>query len=150
MNDVNYTNGLAPIATPNLDFLATNGVILDHYYTAPICTPARCALMTGRHMMRTGCHNDAGNDAWGLNLDEYLVSDILKGVGHYHTAIYGKWHLGHYSWQHTPPFRGFDDWNGFLGGGVGMATHMDGDSYDWWDGNEIDTSEYGSYSTYIL
>ena len=42
------------IATPNMDKLASEGVILDNYYVQPICTPTRSALLSGRYPIHTG------------------------------------------------------------------------------------------------
>ena len=42
------------IQTPNIDKLASDGVILDNYYVLPICTPTRSALMTGMYPIHTG------------------------------------------------------------------------------------------------
>ena len=42
------------IQTPNIDMLASEGVVLDNYYVLPICTPTRSALMTGRYPIHTG------------------------------------------------------------------------------------------------
>ena len=42
------------IKTPNIDKLASDGVILDNYYVQPLCTPTRSALMTGRYPIHTG------------------------------------------------------------------------------------------------
>ena len=42
------------IQTPNIDRLASEGVVLDNYYVLPICTPTRSALMTGRYPIHTG------------------------------------------------------------------------------------------------
>ena len=42
------------IQTPNIDKLASEGVVLDNYYVLPICTPTRSALMTGRYPIHTG------------------------------------------------------------------------------------------------
>ena len=53
-NDVSY-NGKqhgSAIRTPNIDRLASEGVILDNYYTNPLCTPSRAQLMTGRYVVR--------------------------------------------------------------------------------------------------
>ena len=44
----------AKIATPNMDKLASEGVILDNYYVQPICTPTRSALLSGRYPIHTG------------------------------------------------------------------------------------------------
>ncbi|MBT3737325.1 MAG: sulfatase-like hydrolase/transferase, partial [Gammaproteobacteria bacterium] len=51
-NDVGYHGG--DIETPSLDRLASEGVQLDRFYTTPICSPTRAALMTGRNPMRLG------------------------------------------------------------------------------------------------
>lgn len=149
-NDVNYTSGLGPLDTNNIDMLAMDGVRLTNYYTGPVCTPARCALMTGRHIMRTGCHNDAGEDnTWSLNLNEILIPEILMSGG-YHSVLYGKWHLGFHSWEHMPTMRGFDEFRGFLGGAVGQANHTDEGLYDWWNGTSIDISANGEYVAYLV
>ena len=42
------------IKTPNMDQLASEGVILDNYYVQPICTPTRSALLSGRYPIHTG------------------------------------------------------------------------------------------------
>ena len=42
------------IQTPNIDKLASNGVILDNYYVLPLCSPTRSALMTGMYPIHTG------------------------------------------------------------------------------------------------
>lgn len=51
-SDVGY-NG-AKFKTPNMDKLASEGVILDNYYVQPICTPTRSALLSGRYPIHTG------------------------------------------------------------------------------------------------
>ncbi len=48
-HDVGYQGSL--IKTPNLDHLASQGIRLDNYYTHPICTPSRIAILTGRHVV---------------------------------------------------------------------------------------------------
>jgi len=149
-NDVNYSSGLGPLNTQNIDMLAMDGVRLTNYYSGPICTPARCALMTGRYMMRSGCHYNAGrNNSWSLNLNEILVPEVLMSGGYY-SVLYGKWHLGFHSWEHMPTMRGFDEFRGFLGDVIGQESHMDQDVYDWWNGTAVDTSAYNKYSTYLI
>ena len=51
-NDVGFHGG--DIDTPSLDKLANEGVSLNRFYTTPICSPTRAALMTGRDPMRLG------------------------------------------------------------------------------------------------
>ena len=51
-SDVGFHN--PQINTPNLDHLASEGVILDNYYVQPSCTPTRAALLTGLYPIHTG------------------------------------------------------------------------------------------------
>ena len=56
------------IKTPNIDKLASEGVILDNYYVLPLCTPTRSALMTGRYPIHTGINNTYGKDLWASDV----------------------------------------------------------------------------------
>jgi len=148
-NDAYYNEGLTPYETKNMDLLAAYGTKLTTYYSAPGCVAARCAMLTGRNTLRNGCHEAAGDTYWGLNLNEVLIPEVLKSSG-YHSVLYGKWHLGYYSWQHHPMLRGFDEFQGFLGGGVGHYDHCDNGVYDWWNGTNINTGAMGTYQPFIV
>jgi len=152
-NDAYYNEGLTPYETENIDALANYGTKLSTYYSAPGCVAARCAILTGRNTLRNGCHEAAGptgDNYWALNLNEILIPEILK-TSDYYSALYGKWHLGFYSWQHHPMLRGFDDFRGFLGGDVGHFDHINNDNvYDWWNGTNIDTGAMGTYQPFIV
>lgn len=50
-NDVGFHGSY--IRTPHLDALAAGGVLLDNYYTQPLCTPSRSQLLTGRYQVRS-------------------------------------------------------------------------------------------------
>ena len=80
--------------TPTIDKLASEGVTLMTYYTQPICTPSRTALMTGRYPIRSGMnHGVIGVPAepWGLPTNESTWAEGMKSLG-YRTHIVGKWH----------------------------------------------------------
>ena len=105
--DVGYT-GHPVIETPNLDAMAAEGLRCNRFYAAaPVCSPTRGSVMTGRHPNRFGCFS------WGHTLrpQEVTVAETLKRVG-YVTGHFGKWHLG--SVQKGSPVNpgasGFDEW----------------------------------------
>lgn len=103
--------------TPTLDSFVDEGICLtQHYSAAPVCTPARAALMTGRYSHRTGSIDTL--EARGLDrlrLDETTMADVLGGAG-YATGLIGKWHNGALDQRYHPRSRGFQEFVGFQGG----------------------------------
>jgi arylsulfatase A-like enzyme len=97
------------VKTPNLDRLAAEGLNFRNAVSvAPVCTPYRAALMTGRFPTSTGMFL---NDAY-LPSEELCMAEILKEAG-YATGYIGKWHLdGHGRDELIPPERrqGWDYW----------------------------------------
>jgi arylsulfatase A-like enzyme len=122
------------IQTPNLDQLAREGTkFTDFHANGPVCSPTRCALVTGRYQQRAGIGgivNWAGDG--GLKKSEFTFADALKPVG-YATAVFGKWHLGGKP-ECNPVSHGFDEFRGLLGGRFDYFTHTDSEGPDWWDG----------------
>src|SRR2546427_5485424 len=121
--------------TPNLDHLATQGIRFTNAYSAsPVCTPTRCAFITGRYPARTlvglqeplGWKKNLGDKAnsLGLSPDHPTIASLLKKNG-YETALIGKWHLG-YLPAFGPIQSGFDEFFGVMSGGVDYFTHKDG------------------------
>ena len=93
--------------TPNLDTLARQGMKFLSHYTEPSCTPTRVSLMTGRIPVRTGLDEVLfPGQTKGLVAEEYTLAELLSDAG-YHTAMFGKWHLGELP-EHQPTNQGFD------------------------------------------
>ncbi|KAI9737352.1 MAG: hypothetical protein M1834_009506 [Cirrosporium novae-zelandiae] len=98
-------------ATPRIDKLATEGLLLHNFNVESDCVPTRSALMTGRHPIRTGCRQSVpAGLPQGLTPYEHTLPECLKEVG-YVTAHHGKWHLGDVPGRY-PSDRGFDEWYG--------------------------------------
>jgi len=114
--------GCRDIPTPNIDSIAAAGVkFTNGYVTAPVCSPSRAALMTGRYQHRFGFVFNAGplqralaDSEMGLPTSEITLAQMMKQAG-YATGMVGKWHLGMHDKFH-PIKRGFDEYFGFLFG----------------------------------
>jgi len=113
------------IDTPSLDRIAGEGIELDRFYTAPMCSPTRAMLMTGRDPIRFGLAYEQVNpwDNAGVPAGEHFMPESFRAAG-YQTAVVGKWHLGHTARQYHPNERGFDNFYGHLNTAVDYWTHM--------------------------
>ena len=93
--------------TPTLDKMAKEGMRFWSAYAEPSCTPTRTALNTGRHPVRTGLLSVLWpGQTEGLSPNEVTVAELLSDAG-YHTAMWGKWHLGDEP-EHAPENQGYD------------------------------------------
>ena len=92
------------------------GIQLNHMYVAPICTPSRSSLLTGKYESNLGMQHFVipSDQPYGLGLKEKTIAEYMK-IGGYRTYLVGKWHLGFYKKCYTPLFRGFDSHYGYLG-----------------------------------
>jgi len=102
-------NGCKDVGTPNIDSIAANGIRFEQgYVTAPICSPSRTALLTGRHNQRWG--QDGNDTPMALPLTESTLGDRLKELG-YATGCVGKWHVDAPGQgpEYLPTMRGFDE-----------------------------------------
>lgn len=101
-------NGHPVLKTPHFDAMAREALRLDRFYAAaPVCSPTRGAVLTGRHPNRFACFS------WGHSLrpQEITIAEALREAG-YTTGHFGKWHLG--SVRRGSPVNpgesGFDRW----------------------------------------
>jgi len=131
-DDVGYGDigsyGAPDIKTPNIDRLAKDGVRLTDFYAAPLCTPTRAALISGRYQQRVRLERAIGSVGpaleEGLPATGHSLPRLLKNNG-YRTALIGKWHLG-YKPEFGPNAHGFDYFFGFLSGFIDFYTHTRG------------------------
>jgi arylsulfatase/uncharacterized sulfatase len=149
--------------TPNIDKLASNGLMFTNMHASPVCAPSRAMLLTGTDSHLCGV----------ANLPEFLDEEyqtkpgyegVLNGrvqtiatrlkEANYNTYMTGKWHLGHDE-KTLPSSRGFD--RTFILGGSG-ASNYDSHGYlpmkpkaHWYaDGKEVELPEdFYSSKTYI-
>jgi len=101
-------NGHPALKTPTFDQMSREGLRFDRFYAgAPVCSPTRASVMTGRTPNRMGCFK------WGYTLrpQEVTVAEALKTAG-YTTGHFGKWHLGSMRADSpvSPGRSGFDQW----------------------------------------
>jgi arylsulfatase len=128
-DDMGYSDAGAygsEIATPSIDALASEGVLLAQYHVAPNCGPTRGALLTGVDSHRAGlggnpeviADNQQGSPAYQgyLRDDVVTMAELLRDAG-YHTFMTGKWHLGHDA-RNLPGGRGFEQSFALLNGGA--------------------------------
>jgi arylsulfatase A len=170
VDDMGYADigcmGAKDIRTPHIDRIAAEGIKLTNFYAnAPVCTPTRCAYITGRWQQRVGFEWAMGytaehlrkvNGAWvkdndihgyGLPTTQPSIAKFLKSSG-YATGAFGKWHLG-YKDEFNPLHHGFDEYFGTLMGHADYFHHgyFDG-TYGMRDGLEVVKKE--GYLTDLL
>jgi arylsulfatase len=97
-------------ATPRLDELASQGLMLQNFNVEPQCTPTRSAFMTGRRPIRSGTTRVVWGVLYGLTNWEVTMAELFSDAG-YRTGMFGKWHIGDIPGR-FPTDQGFDEWYG--------------------------------------
>lgn len=108
-----YGHGVAGYKTPNIDRIASEGMLFTDYYGGRTSTAGRAAFITGQSVYRTGL-SDAGatGTSIGLHRDDPTIAGLLKEYG-YTTGHFGKHHVGDRD-RHLPTNHGFDVFLGSL------------------------------------
>ena len=133
-DDVGYGDlacmGNPRAVTPFLDKLSTESVRLKDFHVAPMCTPTRSELLTGRHCL----DNEASTVTCGRStprVDFPMLQEVFKANG-YATGMFGKWHLSE-NGPFRPSARGFEESLYFPGSSLGTAR-------DHWNNNGFDST----------
>lgn len=153
-NDVGCYGSKIP--TPHIDKLASEGVRFTRFYSASaICTPSRFGLLTGQNPSRS--HDellgalmfmaDEHKDK-GIRKHETTIAEVLRRDAGFHTALIGKWHLGHGGESRLPLAHGFDRFIGHTGGCIDYFTMTYGNIPDWHHDKKI-VNENG-YATDLI
>ncbi|MGB6223660.1 sulfatase-like hydrolase/transferase [Haloferula sp.] len=117
--------GSKDIETPNIDALAKRGVRFTQFCAAaPVCSPSRAGLLTGRFPPRAGMPGNAPSTLGepGMPPGEVTIAETLKQAG-YATGHIGKWHLG-FTPETMPLGQGFDYSFGHMGGCIDNFSHF--------------------------
>lgn len=143
--------GAKDLYTPNMDRLAKEGTKFTQFYAgAPVCSPSRAALMTGKTNLRAGLPNNVPiperaeqSGQFGLPTEQVTMAEMLKDNGYY-TALIGKWHLGHRE-ENLPNAQGFDYFFGHQRGCIDNYSHT-----FYWDGPNMHDLFRNSEEVYHL
>lgn len=101
--------GAHDLETPHMDTLLASGVRFSQFYAAPICSPSRAGLLTGKTPQRAGVPGNIPSvpiTEKGLDSSQFTMAEMFKENG-YKTAHVGKWHLGDQEGM-LPNDQGFD------------------------------------------
>ena len=108
-----YTLGLMGYKTPNIDRVASEGLMFTDYYAEQSCTAGRASFITGQSGLRTGLTKvGLPGAALGLQKEDLTIAEALKPLG-YATGQFGKNHLGDRN-EYLPTVHGFDEFFGNL------------------------------------
>src|SRR5205807_7028432 len=132
-----YHRGMMSGKTPNLDKLASQGMLFTDYYAEASCTAGRANFITGEIPLRTGLTTvgQAGADV-GIPAQACTLATALKAQG-YLTGQFGKNHLGDLN-KYLPTVHGFDEFHGYL-------YHLDALSDPFWYSYPTDPTFFNTH-----
>ncbi|MDB4584560.1 sulfatase-like hydrolase/transferase, partial [Draconibacterium sp.] len=116
--------GATDLVTPNMDKIVNSGIKFTQFYGAPVCSPSRAGLLTGKTPQRAGVPGNVSpnSEKAGMPPEQYTIAEMFKDAG-YNTAHIGKWHLGHGK-DRQPNAQGFDYSFGHFVGCIDNYSHF--------------------------
>lgn len=117
--------GSKDLITPAIDGLAAKGVRFTQFYAAaPVCSPSRAAVLTGRVPQRAGVPGNVSSEKGnaGMPTEQVTIAEMLRDAD-YTTGHVGKWHLG-YTPETMPNGQGFIASFGHMGGCIDNYSHF--------------------------
>lgn len=107
---------------PNINKLATNGLIFKNLWSNPVCSPTRAGILTGKYGVHTGVLGPVGKDDTGISLAETSLQTLItqKSPHNYAQAVIGKWHLSsdQNGSERNPNQMGIPHYSGFISGSL--------------------------------
>jgi arylsulfatase len=141
-------HGNPVLKTPNFDRLHDQSVRLTDFHVAPMCTPTRGQLMTGKDALHNGASSVCAGRSF-LRPGIPTMAEIFQSSG-YRTAMFGKWHLGD-SYPNLPHQRGFQEAVYHLGWGItSMADLWQNDYFDGRFAHNGTLQQYPGYCTDVF
>jgi len=116
--------GATDLVTPNMDKIVDSGIKFTQFYGAPVCSPSRAGVLTGKTPQRAGVPGNVSprSEKAGMPPEQYTIAEMFKDAG-YNTAHIGKWHLGHGK-DRQPNAQGFDYSFGHFVGCIDNYSHF--------------------------
>ncbi|QDU75819.1 Arylsulfatase [Bremerella volcania] len=147
-NSVGYHN--KEFQTPHIDSLVASGITLNRFYVAPMCSPTRAGMMTGRYPIRFGCARAVipPYRDFGLPTSEVTLPEMLSILGYENRGVFGKWHLGHRRAKWHPLSQGFTYFHGHYNGAIDYFDLSRDGVRDWHVG--YDSSDEMGYATDLI
>lgn len=142
--------------TPNIDYLAKNGIELIQNYVSPICSATRSSLLTGTFSYKMGLQGVLMDYIHPSTISHIpikykTIGNYLQQIG-YNTRLYGKWHVGYSKTSYTPLGRGFNSHIGYYQYAIDPYTKNNMDAWDtakdWFVNGQY--TQNTDYSTDIL
>ncbi|MCQ2147205.1 MAG: sulfatase-like hydrolase/transferase [Bacteroidales bacterium] len=138
------------IQSPNIDYLAENGIVCTNFRATPLSSPTRVSIMTGCYQQRAGLNHifSEVDPMDGLDPETHpTFAKLLQEAG-YRTGLMGKWHMGQ-DIKYNPLNHGWDVWHGYTMGNIDFHSHYNTQhKSDWWGGKEL--KDEPGYVTYLI